>query len=104
MSAAWLKGSHEIPGVRTVGLVDLRREAAEARAQEYGLSEAVIGTDLVEVLRRTEPDTVYDCTVPEAHCEVTLRALKHGCHELGEKPLADSMASARNMVAAAARA
>jgi predicted dehydrogenase len=104
MSGAWLKGCQEIPGVQTVGLVDIRRGAAEARAQEYGLSQAVIGTDLAEVLRRTAPDMVYDCTVPEAHCEVTLVALKHGCHVLGEKPLADSMASARKMVGAAARA
>jgi predicted dehydrogenase len=35
---------------------------------------------------------------------VTLLALEHGCHVLGEKPLADSMESARRMVAAAKEA
>jgi predicted dehydrogenase len=36
--------------------------------------------------------------------DVTLEALKHGCHVLGEKPLADSMANAKTMVAAAEEA
>ena len=34
---------------------------------------------------------VFDVTVPEAHTEVACTALRHGCHVLGEKPLADSM-------------
>jgi predicted dehydrogenase len=44
---------------------------------------------------------VFDCTIPEAHVDVTLTALQHGCHVLGEKPLADSMENARRSVAAA---
>jgi len=35
---------------------------------------------------------------------VTLTALAHGCHVLSEKPLADSLASAQEMVAAAQQA
>lgn len=104
MSGAWLGAAREIRGLQTVGLVDLRREAAEARAREFGLCDAVIDTNLTEVLSKTQPDMVYDCTVPEAHCEVTLTALRHGCHVLGEKPLADSMANARRVVAAAQKA
>jgi predicted dehydrogenase len=61
----------------------------------------VIGTDLGAVLEETSPDIVFDCTVPEAHFQVTLEALKHGCHVLGEKPMADTMEHARAMVAAA---
>ena len=104
MSGAWLNPAKEIKGLKTVGLVDLRRDAAEARAKEFNLTDAVIGTDLAAVLKKTKPDMVYDCTVPEAHYEVTLTALKHGCHVLGEKPLADSMTNARKMVAAAKKA
>jgi predicted dehydrogenase len=47
---------------------------------------------------------VFNCTVPEAHAEVTLAALAHDCHVLSEKPLADSMENARRMVDAAERA
>jgi len=104
MSSAWLSATGEMKDVQTVALVDLRRRAAEARAKEFGLSDAVVGTDMNQVLTRTKPDMVYDCTVPQAHCAVTVAALKHGCHVLGEKPLADGMANARKMVAAADRA
>jgi predicted dehydrogenase len=44
---------------------------------------------------------VFDLTVPEAHLGVTLTALRHGCHVLGEKPIADTLEHARQMVAAA---
>jgi predicted dehydrogenase len=39
--------------------------------------------------------------VPSAHGNVTLTALRNGCHVLGEKPMTDSMEQARAMVAAA---
>jgi predicted dehydrogenase len=104
MSGAWLKPLTALPGVRVAGLVDLRAESARKRAEEFGLADAVVGTKLAEVLKKTQPDIVCDCTVPEAHMAVTLEALKHGCHVLGEKPLADSMPNARKMLAAARKA
>jgi predicted dehydrogenase len=84
-----------------VGLVDLRKEAARQRANEYGLDDVLVSTDLTATLDTTSPDVVFDCTAPEAHVDVTLEALHHGCHVLGEKPMADSLDSARRMVAAA---
>jgi len=33
-----------------------------------------------------------------AHCKVTCTALRAGCHVIGEKPMAASMAEARKMV------
>jgi predicted dehydrogenase len=104
MSAAWLKPATAMPGLDIVGLVDVREEAARKRRDEFGLGQAVVGADLAAVLARTRPDVVFDVTVPEAHVDVTLTALQHGCHVLGEKPLADSMANARRMVAAAQEA
>ena len=104
ISRVWLRAIKEMTSVEIVGLVDVVEPNAVARANEYGLEEALIGTDLADVLERTRPDAVFNCTVPEAHMEVTLEALKHGCHVLGEKPLADSMANAKKMVAAAQEA
>ena len=104
MSNAWLRIANELPDLQVVGLVDIREEAAWERAEKFGLTQEFIGTDLAKALDATEPDIVFDCTVPEAHCAVTLEALGHGCHVLGEKPLADSMANARKMVAAAQEA
>jgi len=101
ISRAWLDAVRDIPGVQMTGFVDLNTAAAAARAGEYGWTDAVIDADLTAVLRRTRPDIVFDCAVPEAHLPVTLTALAHGCHVLGEKPLAASMTEAWQMVAAA---
>ncbi len=101
ISGAWLGPLGKRKDVEVVGLVDLRREAAEQRAAQHGLAGAVIGTELAPMLRKAAPDIVFDCTLPESHVLVTLAALRHGCHVLGEKPLADTMANARKMVAAA---
>ncbi len=103
MAGAWLKAAKET-GVELVGFVDIREEAARKRATDAGVTNPVVGTDLAAVLKQTKPDAVFDCTVPEAHVKVTLTALAHGCHVLGEKPLADSMEHARQMVAAAQQA
>ena len=50
MSKGWLKAILEAPEVagrvEVVGLVDLDPAVAQARADEFGLSGAVIGTDL----------------------------------------------------------
>jgi predicted dehydrogenase len=101
ISRAWLDAIRTIPDLQMVGFVDINEEAARARAGQYEWNDAAIGTDLAEVLGRTNPDVVFDCTVPEAHIQVALTALGHGCHVLGEKPLADSMDNARRAVAAA---
>jgi len=100
MSPAWINASKTIPDLELVGFVDLVEAAAQKRAAEYGGSPFV-STNLETALEETKPDMVFDCTVPEAHTEVTLTALRHGCHVLGEKPMADSMENARKMVEAA---
>ncbi len=104
ISQTWLDAIQEIAGLEVVGLVDLEQEVAEARAAEYDLLDALISTDLAATLRKTRPDMVFDCTTPEAHAGVTLEALIHGCHVLGEKPMADTLDNARKMVAAAQEA
>ncbi len=98
ISQAWLKPLSLMEGVELVGLVDLVEENARQRARQFGLETVEISSNLPALLDRARPDIVFDCTVPEAHVDVTLEALAHGCHVLGEKPLADSMANARRMV------
>jgi predicted dehydrogenase len=104
MSGVWMKTVKEMSGVEMVGLVDINASAAEKRKEEFGFEQALVDTDLSRVLDHTHPDIVFDCTIPEAHVSVTLAALAHGCHILGEKPMADSMDNARKMVEAAQKA
>jgi predicted dehydrogenase len=104
VSKGWFDAATKNPAVEVAGIVDLREEAARKRADEFKLTGALVSADVEAVLHRVKPDIVFDCTVPEAHVSVVTTALAHGCHVLGEKPLADSMAHARQMVAAAKEA
>ena len=104
ISRAWLKTITQIEGLDLAAAVDLDVSAAQERVDEYDLTATAVSTDLEDVLERFTPDIVFDCTVPGAHYPVTLAALQHGCHILGEKPLADSIDHARAMVAAAEEA
>jgi len=83
--------------VDVCAVVDLRAEAAAAQIAKYDLAAEAM-TEVSAALARHQPDFVVDLTVPEAHCEVTCTALRAGCHVVGEKPLAASMAEARQMV------
>jgi predicted dehydrogenase len=104
ITRAWLDAIRDIPEVRMVAFVDINEQAARDRRDQYGWSEAVTGVDLAQMIAQVRPDIVFDCTVPEAHMQVALTALQHGCHVLGEKPLADSMENAQRVVDAAQRA
>jgi len=104
MSAHWLGIAAKTDGLEIVGLADINEDAAAKRAREFGLDGAVTAGDFRELLGKLRPDVVLDCTVPEAHFEVTTTALEAGAHVLGEKPMADSLDRARRMVEAAERA
>ena len=101
ISNDWLTAIATLDGLDLVGLVDLREEVAMEKAEAYELDDIFVGTDLAEALAQTSPDMVFNCTVPSAHTPVAVEALRHGCHVLGEKPMADSMESARRAVAVA---
>jgi predicted dehydrogenase len=101
MSKEWIRVALEIPNLELVGLVDLSLDNARTRAAEFNLGNVQIGSSLSEMLECTKADVVFDCSVPEAHYAVALEAFKHGAHVLGEKPLADTLSRAIEMVNAA---
>ena len=102
MSKGWLTAIAEHPllkgRVRVVGLVDLDPATAQARAKEFGLVDALVGTDLDAVLDATKPDLLFDVVIPGARAGVVEAGLRHGCHVLSEKPMAASLAAAQAMV------
>ena len=101
ISNDWLEAIAAMDDLDLVGLVDLREEAALEKAEAFELDDAFVGTDLAEALAQTSPDVVFNCAVPSAHTPVAVQAMRHGCHVLGEKPMADSMESARRAIAVA---
>lgn len=104
MANRWVKLAKDAPQARLVGLVDVRRAAAEAMADRHELPRDLVFDTLKDAMRETQPDAVFDVTIPAAHHKVTIEALHGGCHVLGEKPMSDSLATARRMVAEAKKA
>lgn len=100
MGAVWLRALAARPNLQVAGLFDTQREAAERLQREYAPA-ALIENDLARFLLRTHPDLVLNCTVPDAHFQVTLAALQAGAHVLSEKPLATSLAEAATLIAEA---
>ncbi len=100
MGRAWAKNITEYDDVTLSGWVDIRADAAAEAADSLSLSPIHTGDDLERALDTVRPDFVVDVTVPEAHHDVTLTALRANVPVLGEKPMAASMAQARAMVAA----
>jgi predicted dehydrogenase len=99
ISSAWFRAL-VAEKVEVAAVVDLARDRAERRIEEFKLRRAVASDDLGRTLGRTCADFLVDLTVPEAHCAVTCAALRAGLHVVGEKPMASSMAEARRMVKA----
>jgi predicted dehydrogenase len=100
MSRAWLEAARQVDDLAIVGLVDIDPARARARAEEFGLSDAVIGAEAGDVIDRTQPDAVFDVVVPAARRDLALVVFGRGCHLLTEKPMADSLAHAEEILAA----
>jgi predicted dehydrogenase len=104
MGKGWARNLTANPDATLAGWIDIREGAAASAATEVGIAPEYTGTDLGHALSAVAPDFVVDVTPPEVHHDVTLAALAHGVPVLGEKPMAATMAQAREMVAASERA
>lgn len=104
MGKAWGRNLRGCEQTEVVGWVDIRPEAAEKAAEELEFAGIHTGSDLGKALAEVKPDFVVDVTIPEAHRDVTVQALAAGFPVIGEKPMADTMEHAREMVAASEKA
>ena len=84
-----------------VGLVDVDSDALENAARRAELSEDACYQELPRALDEVEADAVVNVTPPAVHHGVATETFKRGLHMLTEKPLADDMDHARDMVRAA---
>ncbi|MEU8896090.1 Gfo/Idh/MocA family oxidoreductase [Nocardia sp. NPDC048505] len=104
-SHAWrsVDAAFELP-VRPVLSVLAGRDAgrAEAAAARLGWAHAV--GDWRALLERDDVDLIDICTPGDSHAEIAVAALQAGKHVLCEKPLANTVAEAEAMAAAAERA
>jgi predicted dehydrogenase len=82
ISQAYLALAPSFAGFRFTKVADLRLDAAEARAAEFG----VAAVSVADLLTSPDIDIVVNLTVPAAHFEVTRTALENGKHVWSEKP------------------
>lgn len=104
MAGGWLNSKAVKKNARMVGFMDINLEAAQKRADAFGVKGAVVGTDLKKIIEETGAEILFDCSIPEAHYQNTMTGLKMGLHVMGEKPMADTMPHAKAMLAAAKKA
>jgi predicted dehydrogenase len=103
ISSAYLKailGKDGMPGFGVLdvkGLADMKAEAANARAAEFGLKAMSVDALLAD----PEIDLVVNLTIPRAHVEVGLKCLAAGKHVYSEKPLGITFAEGRKLLDAA---
>jgi predicted dehydrogenase len=94
ISAAYLKAAAGFPILDVRAIADIDPAAAEARAAEFSL----VAKSVDELLADPAIDIVVNLTVPLAHVEVGLRALRAGKHVHSEKPLGISTAEAKPLI------
>jgi predicted dehydrogenase len=80
------------------------RDAGRAAEAAGRLGWAESATDWRAVVARDDIDLVDICTPGDSHAEIAVAALEAGKHVLCEKPLANTVAEAEQMAAAADRA
>jgi predicted dehydrogenase len=95
-----------IDGCEIVACADLVPENAAAFADTYGVSEANVFEDYLEMLEAVSPDVVSVTVPPVAHADIVIGAAESGEVEAihCEKPMAMSWAAAEEMTATCAEA
>ena len=100
MGAAHARGYAAIDGFEIAGLVTRSEGSRAELLQELG-SEIPSFNDFHEALAATKPDAVSISTYPDTHAEYALAAMEAGADVFVEKPLAETVAEAEQIVAKA---
>ncbi len=91
---------HQLDGFELVGLVSRGAASRDQVNTELGGGYAGFA-DFHEALAATKPDAVAISTYPDTHYEYVKAALEAGCHVFAEKPLAETVEQAEELVALA---
>ncbi|MEY9934853.1 putative dehydrogenase [Catenulispora sp. GP43] len=101
ISTQYLRNLTRFPDLSVLAIADLEVDRAAAAAAEYGVPAS---GSLAEILALPEVELVVNLTIPAAHADVALAAVRAGKHVYGEKPLALDPAAARTVLSEATAA
>lgn len=86
-----------VQGVELVGVADIDAAARERVATNFGIATF---PSIDALLEEGRPDAITIALPAQFHLSATRLAAEHGVHVLSEKPLADSVAAADDMLSA----
>nr|HQH74761.1 Gfo/Idh/MocA family oxidoreductase [bacterium] len=98
----WVAGEHikafqKNPHTRIVALSSRRMESVVQRANDFGMTDIGMYTDLEKALQHEGVDIVSVCTPQHVHAENVIAAAGAGKHLVIEKPIANSLEEIRAM-------
>ena len=99
MGASHAKAFTLLEGIEICGIVSTGK-SKEVLNEKLGGGYALF-SDYTEALEATNPDAVCISTYPDTHESFAVMAFEKGCHVFMEKPIADSLAGAERVAAAA---
>lgn len=84
ISDAYFRATSTFPILNIIACADINPSAAQAKAEKWGIEALSVDA----LLARPDISIILNLTTPQAHAEVTQRALRAGKHVHLEKPLA----------------
>jgi len=87
------------PNVQIIGIAD--RDLSRARSLAHELKVEKVYDDAALMIDQEKPEIVHILVPPQFHADVSIMAMKKGCHVLVEKPMALTYADAERMANAA---
>lgn len=93
----WILGRHERDDIEIAGIVEPNRDLAQRFAGQHGFSMDLVYDDLEAMLNEAKPEAVTAFNTIYGHLEVVKACAPRGIHVMVEKPLAVSLAHARQM-------
>lgn len=99
ISDIYLKTLAKFHEIDVIACASLDIEESRAKAAQHGIPQACLPQD---IFANSEIDCVLNLTVPAAHADVSLRALKAGKHVYSEKPFVTDFADGARILDVAA--
>jgi len=100
---SWIEKALESKDIELAGIVDMKQEMLDYAVNTYHLSRSMCFTSLGEAVKAVQADAAFVVVPPKFHKDVAIEALNCGLHCLVEKPLAENMRDAIEMVETAER-
>jgi len=96
MGGSHARAYHTLDGFDLVGIVDrIAQKRAQLASELGGVSQF---DSIEEALQVTKPQAVAVCTYPDTHKAFTIKSLQSGAHVFVEKPLAETVEDAEEIV------